>query len=81
MILMLKIIEMKVMKYAGVGDDNAGEDVSRPQGILNGGEVSLLSSMNTFYTRACCREVKFSKTLAWVIFWCLFMCRIDIYLS
>ena len=50
MILMLKIIEMKVMKYAGVGDDNAGEDVSHPQGILNGGEVSLLSSMNTFYT-------------------------------
>ena len=41
---------MKGMKYAGVGDDNAGEDVSRPQGILNGGEVSLLSSMNTFYT-------------------------------
>ena len=31
--------------------------------------------------RACCREVKFSKTLAWVIFCCLFMWRIDIYLS
>ena len=33
------------------------------------------------YNRACCREVNFSKTLAWVIFCCLFMCRIDIYLS
>ena len=50
MILMLKMIKMKVIKDAGVGDDNDGEDVSRPQGILNGGEVSLLSSMNTFYT-------------------------------
>ena len=27
----------------------------------------------TLYIRACCHEAIFSKTLAWVIFWCLFM--------
>ena len=28
--------------------------------------------------RACCREANFSKSLAWVFFWCLFMIRIGL---
>ena len=28
------------------------------------------------HNRACCHEVIFSKILAWVFFWCLFMFRI-----
>ena len=34
---------------------------------------SLYHSMSI---RACCREANFSKSLAWVFFWCLFMIRI-----
>ena len=50
--MMLKMITMKVM----IGAKKMQVSVmvrmypSRPQGILNGGEVSLLSSMNIFYT-------------------------------
>ena len=44
-------------------------------------DLRAVGAKVALHTRACCREVKFSKTLAWVIFWCLFMCRIDIYLS
>ena len=44
-------------------------------------EIGHSSHRGNGQSRACCREVKFSKTLAWVIFWCLFMCRINIYLS
>ena len=44
-------------------------------------QATVLPCFASQWFRACCREVKFSKTLAWVIFWCLFMCRIDIYLS
>ena len=30
------------------------------------------------FIRACCHEVIFSKILAWVFFWCLFMFRIGL---
>ena len=29
-------------------------------------------------SRACCHEANFSKSLAWVFFWCLFMIRIGL---
>ena len=32
----------------------------------------------TLVSRACCHEVIFSKILAWVFFWCLFMFRIGL---
>ena len=31
--------------------------------------------LSTMIIRACCHEATFSKTLAWVFFWCLFMYR------
>ena len=52
---MLKMITMKVMISAKKMQVSVMMTMvrmypSRPQGILNGGEVSLLSSMNIFYT-------------------------------
>ena len=35
-------------------------------------------AIHMLHTRACCREVNFSKSLAWVFFWCLFMFRIGL---
>ena len=36
------------------------------------------STSTALGNRACCREVNFSKSLAWVFFWCLFMFRIGL---
>ena len=39
---------------------------------------SIVAHCNAMHSRACCREVNFSKSLAWVFFWCLFMFRIGL---
>ena len=56
------------------GGAQAGLGGSRAQqtAIQKGPPHHQLSS------RACCREANFSKSLAWVFFWCLFMIRIGL---